>query len=201
MRSQYNVKCSSFLPVKYNALRKILQHTEAVVPSLNELKSSIALKLKLLHLQEFTKLFPPPHYFEISNLPSTASAIQTKYIRHKSCNNHFTWNFCTIHPRHRNYFTVLHIHIAPTHTHTHKHTESVINHLLFCIQILSTFLEFSTTELQPTTVNSHSSVMSENQKHVIKSIWLKVMRSIVSCSLVHISQDAFIQARLQEAHS
>jgi len=132
MRSQYNVKCSSFLPVKYNALRIILQHTEAVVPSLNELKSSIALKLKLLHSQEFMKLFPLPHYFEISNFPSTASAIQTKYIRHKSCNNHFTWNFCTIHPRHWNYFIVLHIHIARAcmhvrahaRAHTHTYTQS-----------------------------------------------------------------------------
>jgi hypothetical protein len=127
MWGQYNVKCSSFLPVKYNALRKILQHTEAVVPSLNELKSSIALELKLLHLQEFIKLFPLLHYFEISNLPSVASAIQTKYIRHKSCNNHFTWNFCTIHPRHWNYFIVLHIHIAHACmcTHTHQHTHRV----------------------------------------------------------------------------
>jgi len=45
--------------------------------SLNELKSSIALELKLLHSQEFMKIFPLPHYFKISTLPSVASAIQT----------------------------------------------------------------------------------------------------------------------------
>jgi hypothetical protein len=166
MWSQYNVKCSPFLPVQYNALRKILQHTEAVVQSLNELKSSIALELKLSHSQEFIKLFPLPHYFKINNLPSVASAIQTNEIwscsktmqHHKHCNNNFIWNFCTIHTTLELIYCVVHTHCmhararththprthTRTHTHTYTHTKSVIKHFVFCIQILSTFLEFST---------------------------------------------------------
>jgi len=165
------------------------------------------------------KLYPLPHYFEISNLPSIASAIQTndlsqdmilqhdnatpnKINRYKSCNNHFTWNFCTIHPRCWNYFTVLHIHIARACTHmcTHAHTVSYKpSPILYTNSYHFSWIFHA--ELQTMTLNSHSSVTSENQKHVIKNIWLKVMRSIVFCSLVHISQDTFIQARLQEAHT
>jgi hypothetical protein len=36
---------------------------------------------------------------------------QIKHIRYKSYNNHFTWKFCTIHPR---YWKLLHC-IAHTH--------------------------------------------------------------------------------------
>ena len=66
----------------------------------------------------------------------------------------------------------LHVHActrtrARTHAHAHTQTESVINHLLFCIQVLSTFLEFSTAELQPMTLNSQFCNIWESETHYL----------------------------------
>jgi hypothetical protein len=51
------------------------------------------------------------------------------------------------------------------------------------------------------TLNSHCSIMSKNQKNVIKNIWLKATQSIVSHSMVYIYQNSFIRATLQEAQT